>query len=336
MKKVFVVIATVVIAFLTLSGVGICSSISGIHFSPDSPSALPFGENVDISFSYSTTEAGGIRIFARPMTNGSTTPGYGASGSPLYPAGSGSGSGSFTITGGETTVDQIRFQVYNSDQSALLSEFFVPVIFHFHAAATSITDIEAASPSPASLAYGQNVDITFNYSTAQAGGIRIFARPMTNGATTPGYGASGSPLYPAGSGSGSGSFTITGGETTVDQIRFQVYNSDQSALLSEFFVPVRYAFPVKFASAPAAPTLIVSKSGGNVTLSWTSVPTASGYLIGYAPYPGGEYIEVLDVGNKTSFSFNLFAGSVGYYVVVVPYNDNGWGALSNVGFFNIP
>ncbi|MEW6571573.1 MAG: hypothetical protein AB1390_10450 [Nitrospirota bacterium] len=212
----------------------------------------------------------------------------------------------------------------------------MPVVFHFHASSTSVTDIQTASPSPASLAYDQRVDITFNYSTTEATGLRIFPRPMTNGALTPNYAASGSPLYATGSGSGSAYFTITGDETTVDQIRFRVYNADQSTLLAEFFVPVQYAFPVKFASTPAAPTLTISQSGGDVTLSWTSVPTATGYLIGYAPYPGVDYIEVLDVGKTTSFSFDLFSGSVAYYVVVVPYNANGLGGLSNIEFFTAP
>ncbi len=201
---------------------------------------------------------------------------------------------------------------------------------------SSISNMHFSPATPSALPFNQNVDITFDYSSTEAGGIRIFPRPMTNGNTTPGYAASGSPLYAAGSSSGTGFFTITGGETTVDQVRFQIYNADQSALLGEFFVPVQYAFPVNFASAPAAPTLTVSRSAGDITLSWTSVPTATGYFIGYAPYPNAEYIEVLDVGKKTSFSFNLFSGSVAYYVVVGPYNANGLGTLSNVEFFTIP
>ncbi|MEW6571572.1 MAG: hypothetical protein AB1390_10445 [Nitrospirota bacterium] len=111
MKKVLASIGIVVLAFFTFTGVGICSSISDIQISPASPSALPFNTHVDITFNYSTTEAAGMRIFPRPMTNGALTPNYAASGSPLYATGSGSGSAYFTITSGETTVDQIRFQV---------------------------------------------------------------------------------------------------------------------------------------------------------------------------------------------------------------------------------
>lgn len=336
MKKPLLTMVTVFIAFLTLAGVGICSSVSDIQFSPASPSALSFSQNVDITFNYSTSEAGGIRIFVRPMTNGQLTPDYGAEGSPVYPVGSGSGSAYFTVTAGETTVDQVRFQVYNADQSALLTEFFLPADFHFSASGTSITDIKTSVPSPASLAYNQRVDVTFNYSTSEAGGVRVFVRPMTNGMPTPGYSAESSPLYPAGSGSGSGYFTITGGETTVDQIRFQVYNADQSVFLAEFLSPVQYAFPVRFASTPAAPILSVSTIGGAVNLSWNSVPTADGYIIGYAPYPGAEYLGVIDAGKATSYSLDVFWGSVSYYVVVVAYNTNGWSVLSNIEFFSVP
>ena len=88
------------------------------------------GEQVELSFEYSTDQAGGVRIFARPFTNGSLTNGYSASGSPLY-TGSGTGTGNFTIGSGEVTVDEIRFQILNADQSELLQEFWIPVQYHF-------------------------------------------------------------------------------------------------------------------------------------------------------------------------------------------------------------
>ncbi|MFO8083122.1 MAG: fibronectin type III domain-containing protein [Desulfobacterales bacterium] len=336
MKKMFAAVVIVFLVFFSLTESGICSSVSDIQISPASPSALPFNQDVNISFNYSTSEAGGIRIFVRPMTNGALASNYAASGSPLYPSGSGSGSGNFTITSNETTIDQVSFQIYNADQSLLLVEFFVPVFFYFNDSPTSITNIQTASPSPASLEYNQRVNIAFDYSTAEAGGIRIFARPITNGALTPNYAASGSPLYPTGSGSGSGDFTITSGETTVDYVRFRITNDDQSVLLTEFLLPVQYAFPVQFALTPPSPVLTISQSGGSVILDWTSIPNATGYIIGYAPYPDIDYIEVIDAGKATSFSFDLLFGSVAYYVIVVPYNNNGWGSASNVEFFTAP
>jgi hypothetical protein len=105
-----------------------------------------------------------------------------------------------------------------------------------------VTDIVLESDTPNIVAFGQNVTVSFNYTTTEAGGVRIFARPFTGGALTPNYAASGSPLYPVGSGVGSGTFTITSGKVTVDKIRFQIWNADQTTLLFKAFIPVNYQF----------------------------------------------------------------------------------------------
>ena len=50
-------------------------------------------------------------------------------------------------------------------------------------------------------------------------------------------------LYPVGSGSGTGSFTITSGDTTsVDQIEFKMRNADLSRVLKLDFVQMEYKF----------------------------------------------------------------------------------------------
>lgn len=113
------------------SGAGDPNSITNIGLSPPSPAWLDFNEHVDITFDYSTNEASGVRIFVRPYTGGSLTPNYAAHGSPLYPYPGGSGSGWFTITSGAVTVDQLRFQMLNADQSVLLLDFFIDVDYHF-------------------------------------------------------------------------------------------------------------------------------------------------------------------------------------------------------------
>ena len=70
-------------------------------------------------------------MWARPFTKGSLTPNYAAHGSPLYPVGTGTIVGYFTITSGDVKVDHIRFQMWNADQSLLLYEAFVPVCYLF-------------------------------------------------------------------------------------------------------------------------------------------------------------------------------------------------------------
>ena len=107
-------------------------SISNIQLDPPSPETLPITIQVEVTFDYATTETGGVRIFVRPYTDGSLTPNYAASGSPLYPTGQGKGEGDFTIQSKEVTVDQLRFQMLSADQSRVLYESFISVNYHFY------------------------------------------------------------------------------------------------------------------------------------------------------------------------------------------------------------
>lgn len=108
------------------------------------------------------------------------------------------------------------------------------------AQSVSITEV---SPGPtASLNYDQKVTINFTYSTRQSNGVRIFIRPVTSGNLTPDYAASGSPVYPRGSGDGSANFTITKGDVTVDQLRVRMVSSNQNRLVFEFYFPVNLTF----------------------------------------------------------------------------------------------
>ena len=68
-----------------------------------------------------------MRIWARPFSGANFSPGYAAHGSPIYPIGSGGGTGSFTLTAGPMVVDKVRIQMWNADQTQLLFEAFLPV-----------------------------------------------------------------------------------------------------------------------------------------------------------------------------------------------------------------
>ncbi len=116
------------------------NTISNVTFDPESPDSLVFDSRVNISFNYQTTEENGVRIWARPFTNGTFTPGYAASGSPVIPptvAGGKLGSGTqfFTISspgvGGNVKVDQVRFQIWTADRKTRLYEIFIPVDYTF-------------------------------------------------------------------------------------------------------------------------------------------------------------------------------------------------------------
>ncbi len=291
------------------------NAIENVHITPDSPSMLPFGQNVDVAFEYTTSEPGGVFIFVRPMTGGATTPGYGAHGSPLYPVGSGSGSGYFTIYAGDALIDHLRFEMYNADQSQLLLTCFIPVDFRY--AAHAIRNIVVSPASPRCMRFNENVTISFDYTTTEPGGVRIFARPFSGGSLTPNYGASGSLLYPAGNGSGAGDFTISSSNAIVDQIRFRMYNSDQSQLLVEYFIPVNYPYSmnriteIQFEPAPPAYLTL----GQNVEMKFNYFASQPGGVRIYArPFSQGGLTPGYGAHGSSLYADGSGSGD-GYYEI---------------------
>ena len=287
MKKLPFVPLCLALAFIC-SEPARADAIWNIQFSQLTPAALPFNQNVNLTFDYEITTAAGVLIFARPFTQGSLTPNYAASGSPVYSPGTGSGSGSITITSGPVTVDHIRFQIFTTDQSQLLLEFFVPVNFSF--GVNGIYDIAVTPTSPSGLLLNQNVSVSFNYTTTEPGGALIFARPFSHGALSPNYAASGSPLYGVGSGSGSGTFTITSSDVLVDSIRFQMYNSNESALLLEFFVPVNITIGRNYIRnvvyVPSSPNGMLYDNNVDIRFDYGTLEP-SGVYIYPRPYTNG-------------------------------------------------
>ena len=84
----------------------------------------------------------------------------------------------------------------------------------------------------------------------------------------------------------------------------------------------------------SAPKLSVSTDGVTVSLSWDSVPGATGYLLNYGPSPfaGPESFITKDVGLTTNFSTDLWDGAV-FSVAVQAYNDSGISDFSNIERF---
>ncbi len=84
-----------------------------------------------------------------------------------------------------------------------------------------------------------------------------------------------------------------------------------------------------------APILATSVVGTTLTLSWTEVPGATGYILYYAPFPAQSPIGSLDVGALIILSGDLEIGT-SLYVAVQPYNANGpIDVFSNVEIFTI-
>ena len=183
-----------------------------------------------------------MRIFVRPLSGSTATPNYTASASPLYAVGTGTGHGWFTVTKGATTVTKVRLTMWNASKTKLLFKADLPVSYQFRRPTNIVNSIRLTPATANLLLFGENVNLTFKYTTNNAGGVRIFARPFTSGALTPSYAAHGSPLYPVGTGSATGYFTITAGAVRVDHIRIQMWNANQSRLLFQAKIPVSYRF----------------------------------------------------------------------------------------------
>jgi hypothetical protein len=159
----------------------------------------------------------------------------------------------------------------------------------------------------AAFAHNQEARFTFEYSTDDPAGVRIFGRPYTNGALTSNYSAHGSALN-FGGGSFNGYFTITSGTVIVDEIRVRIYNADQSNLLREFWIPVNYHFGengvnnITFDNFNEVPTLL---HGEDMDINFAyNVNHPGGARIFFRPITDGE----LTPGYSASGSA-LFNGS---------------------------
>jgi len=93
-------------------------------------------------------------------------------------------------------------------------------------------------------------------------------------------------------------------------------------------------FNLSFAEPPEVPALAYTTDGLTVTVSWTTVPDATGYILYYAPYPytGPESIESIDMGEAISLSVDLWEGAA-YYIAAEAYNSDGGSGYSNIEWF---
>lgn len=268
--KTWITLFTTVFFFFSITAQ---NDICQIDLPSTRVAAYALGEQVQFTFEYTIDEPGGARIFARPFTNGNLTPGYGASGSPIY-TGDGTGSAFFTINSGQAVVDEIRFLITTADQTTTLREFYIPVSFHF--GENGVNNFSFSQPQEiGSLLLGEQVQISFDYNISHPGGARIFVRPFTDGNLTPGYGASGSPVF-SGTGTQTVNFTINSGNNVrVDALRVTILNESQSQTLNTFFIPVNwYWSTVKITNFHATGGNYFA-NGDNVTIEYNYATTES-------------------------------------------------------------
>jgi len=214
-----------------------------------SPEHLANGEKVSVSFSYMTDVPEGVRVWARPMTNGELSPNYGAQGSPDYTDAVGDGTGYFTFDSENVEVDQVRFQMWTLDHSELLDEEFVDIDIEF-GYENEIFDVSFDTRSGAKLDHGDLVNLSFSYTTDETEGVYIWARPMSGGALAQNYGAHPSPVHMDSTGDDTGYFTINKGYAEVDQVRLQMWNHDQTEMLNETIVDTDFTYGTRLIVLP--------------------------------------------------------------------------------------
>ena len=110
----------------------------------------------------------------------------------------------------------------------------------------TITNIQISPSSPATLDADERVNVTFNYSTTEETGVRIWPQPYRDGVYASGGAYSASSIYPEGEGSGSGFVTLLSSRisvpTSINQIRFLMRDADQTQILFDTLVTVNYTF----------------------------------------------------------------------------------------------
>jgi hypothetical protein len=261
--------------------------ISNIQFSPHSPSTILVEENLNITFDYSKAPADTILIFALPYNGNAPPPGFTVSPSLFYTDSSGSGSAWIRPPYTSANINKVLFQVTGANPSNILLEFFVPVDYHFSASTFSNIVMTPASPAPVQIS--NFIQVAFNYSSVQ--NVRIQALPYTDGAPTPHYAVTSSPLYGPGMGSGTASVTITDGDIEVDSIQLRMYSDDMLYLLQEMYIPVQYRFAhhgiADVRCDVQSPAALLNGQELNFTFKYTTTHSG-GVLIFTRPYTDGE------------------------------------------------
>lgn len=144
--------------------------------------------------------------------------------------------------------------------------------------------------APATLNRGQSLTVRFSYELASAEKCLIWARPASDGKRTPGYSASGSKIYPKGSGEGSGHFTFSNA-AEINQVEiYMVDAAKRSSRLVQLFgdADVKWEGAAIAADKPTAPA--------------SRAPKPKSALIGLAA-PEIEFFQLEDGARKTLSEF---------------------------------
>jgi len=96
-------------------------------------------------------------------------------------------------------------------------------------------------PSPSYLSHDEYVGVTIDCNVTEVAGARLYAVPYTTGSPTPGYGYTGGSV-PAGVSTTTRFFRVSTGEQVVDHVKIVMRTEDNSEVLLELYVRVKYVY----------------------------------------------------------------------------------------------
>ncbi len=284
--------------------------VSSIDFSPRTPNVLAVGQQITISFHYNTTSLTGVIVTAVPFTGAAATANASTCKTAVLPTGKGLGTCTIRVSRGPVAVNSIHFQMWDSTHTTVLFTGVLPVNYQIGGGATLVSGISLSPSSPSVVAIGKGVSVKFNYSTKQAGGVRIIAVPFTGTVVTANSVTCGSTVYPAGSGTGACRFSVMGANTAVNSIHIEVWDAAHVTMLAQEVLPVAYAFrsgtnllaPVSVLQTPN-----IERLGDKLTIHFDyQANSAGGVIVTATPLSG-----LVPTANATSIASLLLPVGAG-------------------------
>ena len=263
-------------------------AIRTVTVTPEGPERMAHGQLVNIDFIYETTQVGGIRISAVPITNGILTPNSTFSTFDLLSGSSGWENKWFSVTSGDVDIEAIRFVMWDASLTTPLHSFDLPCDYHF--GSTAIQNIVLSTPTPASMIHGDRVYIDFDYVTDHPMDVKVYAIPQTDGANSPNHSVNPPVALPPMSGHGQNRFTITSELCDVDEIWFVMRDYfDHQILVDEFRLPVYYHYSghkiEDVTLTPLAPAILSHDEWVWLTMAYTNNNPETGYVYTH-PFTG--------------------------------------------------
>jgi hypothetical protein len=257
-------------------------------------SRLPHDMDLIISFEYGV-DALGCKIYARPFTNGSLTPGYGASGSVNLPP-SGASVQNFSFDA-DADITDIRFQIFALDNTTLLDEFFVP--FDCHWREWGIYDISLNHGNVTSLHNSQNLVGSFTFDHQEAGDFYVWIWSIQDGGYCPGSVYQGSSPEPAGPHPVTRYTRVNNGTETVDAVRIIVGRLDE--IYMEFDMPVLIDYGPhalqNFDFNPASPAIMTNGEHLDMTFDYLTDEASGVRIYARAAYLHNPLMGISSAGS---------------------------------------